>query len=80
MKRSVRQFGHTISRMDYLVAIALLMPGLVFLFVIVGSLLFHTPELSRIHRDGFCDRCNYDLTGNTSGKCPECGLRITPPG
>lgn len=20
-----------------------------------------------------CDKCGYDLTGNTSGKCPECG-------
>lgn len=21
-----------------------------------------------------CMRCNYDLTGNESGRCPECGL------
>jgi hypothetical protein len=66
--------------MESIALIALLFPGLAFLFVIVGSLLLHTPELSKIHRNGFCDRCNYDLTGNTSGKCPECGLRIAPPG
>lgn len=22
---------------------------------------------------GFCRKCSYDLTGNTSGHCPECG-------
>lgn len=26
---------------------------------------------------GFCAQCGYDLTGNTSGICPECG---TPTG
>jgi hypothetical protein len=25
---------------------------------------------------GLCKSCNYDLTGNTSGTCPECGMRI----
>lgn len=24
-------------------------------------------------RPGFCTHCGYDLTGNTSGVCPECG-------
>lgn len=23
-----------------------------------------------------CERCRYNLTGNTSGKCPECGATI----
>ena len=27
---------------------------------------------------GHCQKCRYDLTGNTSGVCPECGLRVTP--
>lgn len=22
---------------------------------------------------GFCRKCGYDLTGNASGRCPECG-------
>lgn len=26
---------------------------------------------------GFCPECSYDLTGNTSGTCPECGGRIS---
>jgi rubrerythrin len=23
-----------------------------------------------------CTNCGYNLTGNTSGKCPECGSRV----
>ena len=25
---------------------------------------------------GFCERCGYNLTGNVSGRCPECGTAI----
>ena len=27
----------------------------------------------RHYRAGLCPSCNYNLTGNTSGVCPECG-------
>lgn len=27
-------------------------------------------------RDGRCEACGYDLTGNVSGKCPECGTTV----
>ena len=27
-------------------------------------------------RPGLCKRCSYNLTGNTSGVCPECGTRV----
>lgn len=30
--------------------------------------------LGRRRRSGRCAKCDYDLTGNTSGICPECGL------
>lgn len=30
-------------------------------------------------RKGLCLHCTYDLTGNTSGTCPECGSAIKPP-
>ena len=30
-------------------------------------------------RRGCCIKCGYDLTGNTSGVCPECGVEITKP-
>jgi hypothetical protein len=29
-------------------------------------------------RRGLCASCGYDLTGNVSGKCPECGLPTEP--
>ncbi len=25
---------------------------------------------------GLCRKCRYDLTGNVSGRCPECGAEI----
>ena len=29
------------------------------------------------HYAPFCTRCGYDLTGNTSGRCPECGTALS---
>jgi hypothetical protein len=33
----------------------------------------------RRRRRGLCIKCGYDLTGNVSGVCPECGARIERP-
>jgi hypothetical protein len=33
-------------------------------------------RLRRLRRSGTCSKCSYDLTGNTSGICPECGTPI----
>lgn len=30
------------------------------------------------HKPGACKRCHYDLTGNTSSVCPECGAQLEP--
>jgi hypothetical protein len=30
----------------------------------------------RMHTHPICDICDYDLTGNTSGVCPECGTPV----
>jgi hypothetical protein len=30
------------------------------------------------HKPGFCSTCGYNLTGNVSGICPECGTPIPP--
>ena len=32
----------------------------------------------RRRRQGLCTRCGYDLTGNVSGRCPECGEHVNP--
>src|SRR5262245_24466128 len=47
--------------------------------VSVLSAFFWWREWLREHRHfpfGHCRRCGYDLTGNTSGVCPECGTAI----
>lgn len=31
----------------------------------------------RRERDGACIHCGYCLTGNTTGICPECGVRVS---
>ena len=36
--------------------------------------------LSELRRRGLCHECGYDLSGNTSGVCPECGAAVEPPG
>ena len=28
---------------------------------------------------GHCEKCGYDLTGNVSGVCPECGVEVKQP-
>ncbi|HSZ60129.1 MAG TPA: hypothetical protein VK797_31080 [Tepidisphaeraceae bacterium] len=33
-------------------------------------------RLDRVARAGRCQICGYDLTGNTSGTCPECGTPV----
>jgi hypothetical protein len=33
----------------------------------------------RRRRKGLCTRCGYDLTGNVSGTCPECGTEVKQP-
>jgi predicted RNA-binding Zn-ribbon protein involved in translation (DUF1610 family) len=38
---------------------------------------FHKKEIWT--RPGECINCGYNLTGNTSGVCPECGRRLTQP-
>jgi hypothetical protein len=33
----------------------------------------------RRYRKGRCLNCGYDLTGNVSGVCPECGIEVKQP-
>jgi len=35
-------------------------------------------QRAKLLRAGLCTNCGYDLTGNTSGVCPECGAPINP--
>ena len=48
----------------------------------VGAIIVDRPKTSITEqrlREGLCLKCGYDLTGNESGVCPECGTAIDPP-
>lgn len=49
-----------------------------FLFVAIPTAFLFWLDRRRIPL-GHCQRCRYDLTGNTSGVCPECGTAIGVP-
>jgi hypothetical protein len=55
-----------------------LMPRLWVVAAVFGILpLAYVPRSwARRPRDGKCRSCGYDLTGNTSGICPECGMEV----
>ena len=44
-----------------------------FLLLFIPTLLLWRHEWRAEHRPGFCPCCDYNLTGNTTGRCPECG-------
>ena len=51
----------------------------IILLLVVSQLLLMRRTVFLPHRRrmrGMCTRCGYDLTGNTSGVCPECGTTI----
>ena len=50
-----------------------------FLLALMGGYVVASPSLLRYWRRkrGLCQTCGYDLTGNVSGTCPECG-KATP--
>ena len=41
------------------------------------ALAVHWPDFSEPIDDGHCKVCDYNLTGNVSGICPECGTAIS---
>ncbi len=57
-------------------------PGVTFLTVVamgawVASIVVLARYPARLPAAGHC-ACGYDLTGNASGRCPECGLSLPP--
>jgi len=49
------------------------------LFIVWGLRTMRSEQYFRgLYRSdpGFCGRCGYDLTGNISGVCPECGWKL----
>ena len=54
-----------------------LMLGVAPFFAIVLVVLIIWWRRTKLPPPGHCHKCGYDLTGNTSGRCPECGESIT---
>jgi hypothetical protein len=53
---------------DLQVLLPLWMP---LILAIIAAIFFH--RKARAQKPGHCAKCDYDLTGNESGTCPECG-------
>ena len=55
-------------------------PVLVLLFCTYPAIVFFRGPYSRYRRrrKGLCIHCCYNLTGNVSGICPECGQKVSP--
>lgn len=45
-------------------------------FFLIALIWFGYRIRSQIHAEILCNKCGYDLTGNISGTCPECGQSI----
>ncbi len=56
---------------------ALLPLWLLFLITATATLWLSYIEGRRVP-SGLCKKCGYNLTGNVSGVCPECGIKIEP--
>jgi len=59
-----------------IVGVNLLLPAFITFFSPI--LCFIQYLLNKRRRLGLCPTCHYDLTGNLSGTCPECGTPIAP--
>ena len=65
--------------MSGLMFIFFMLPGLLLLIFIAIQFFFRgKTEMNAAmwRRDGRCGQCGYDLRGNVSGCCPECGTAI----
>lgn len=47
-----------------------------FLIFIICSVWYYRRGLRKVEYTFHCRKCGYDLTGNRSGACPECGEPI----
>lgn len=56
-----------------------MLPGLLFLIFIVIQFIYRgRREIDAVdwQGEGRCAKCGYDLRGNVSGVCPECGAPV----
>ncbi|NLE59111.1 MAG: hypothetical protein GX616_12175 [Planctomycetes bacterium] len=60
------QYGPPIRHLAMVVGVVALMT------IVLTRLIYPPPAI----KPGCCAKCGYDLTGNVSGVCPECGEKI----
>jgi hypothetical protein len=66
------------GRMGF-VSVPLWLPFVLFSAYPLFVFIRHGPiRRSRRRQAGLCVKCGYDLTGNVTGTCPECGSQKTP--
>ena len=58
------------------IKVSVLRPLVTSLLILILSAVIARLYKSRLGKAGTCGRCGYDLTGNVSGRCPECGRGI----
>lgn len=68
------RFGDNAVTVATLAQMVLMVP----LVIVVNNWLYDDLRQSVWLRHGVCPDCAYNLTGNTSGTCPECGTPIPP--
>ncbi len=73
---TVVKFGTDTSLFMWLFWSAYAFPELVVNIVLVSIATFLRRRYYPIYPPGHCQRCGYNLTGNVSGVCPECGEKI----
>ena len=66
------ELGLCLFHFDSTLVIVPLWPFIVFTMTIASVLWWHDRRPPR----GHCQACGYDLTGNESGTCPECGTSV----
>lgn len=63
-------YNESLRNCELILGFPLWLPFL--LIAIPTGFLFWSDHRRRM-RVGCCEKCGYDLTGNTTGRCPECG-------
>jgi len=73
---AVRDFWHRQLDRRIVGAPAWVMPSIIAVYPLIVAASVVMKHRARL-RAGCCHRCGYNLTGNTSGVCPECGTPVT---